>query len=75
MFRFHNIVGEASGNPFFRILSSALHESLAVSMCTGFGRRNPVEEIEQMVDTHRRVARAIIAGDRGGAKAHMTTHR
>jgi DNA-binding FadR family transcriptional regulator len=37
--RFHSIIGEASGNPFFMILASALRESLAVSMRTGFNRR------------------------------------
>jgi len=72
--RFHSIVGEASGNPFFIILASALRESLAVSMRTGFNRRTSAEEIEAMVDTHRRLGDAIIAGDAGRAKKHMTTH-
>jgi GntR family transcriptional repressor for pyruvate dehydrogenase complex len=72
--RFHSIVGEASSNPFFVILSSALRESLAVSIRTGFNRRTSAEEIEAMVDTHRRVARSIIAGDASGARKHMTTH-
>jgi DNA-binding FadR family transcriptional regulator len=72
--RFHSIIGEASGNPFFMILASALRESLAVSMRTGFNRRTSAEEIDQLVDTHRRIAHSIINGDAAGAKRHMTTH-
>jgi len=72
--RFHSIIGEASGNPFFMILASALRESLAVSMRTGFNRRTSAEEIDQLVDTHRRIANSIIKGDAAGAKRHMTTH-
>jgi DNA-binding FadR family transcriptional regulator len=72
--RFHSIVGDASGNPFFIILASALRESMAVSMRTGFNRRTSAEEIEAMVDTHRRLGDAIIAGDAGRARKHMTTH-
>jgi DNA-binding FadR family transcriptional regulator len=72
--RFHSIIGEASGNPFFMILASALRESLAVSMRTGFNRRTSAAEIDQLVDTHRRIAHSIIAGDATGANKHMTTH-
>jgi DNA-binding FadR family transcriptional regulator len=72
--RFHGIIGDASGNPFFRILSSALRASLAVSMRTGFDQRKSGEEIEQMVATHRRVAQSIIAGDRADARKFMTLH-
>lgn len=72
--RFHSIIGDASGNPFFRILSAALRESLAMSMRTGFDQRRSPREIDQMVATHRRVAKAIITGDRAGAKKHMIKH-
>lgn len=72
--RFHSIIGEASGNPFFMILASALRESLAVSMRTGFNRRTSAAEIDQLVETHRRIAHSIIAGDATGANKHMTTH-
>jgi DNA-binding FadR family transcriptional regulator len=72
--RFHSIIGDASGNPFFQILASALRESLAVSMRAGFDQRKSVEEIAAMVDTHRRVALSIISGDGAGARKYMTKH-
>lgn len=72
--RFHVIIGEASANPFFGLLSAALRQALEVSIRTGLDRRTSWGEIDQMVETHKLVARAIIARDPVATRKHMTTH-
>ncbi len=72
--RFHVIIGEASANPFFGLLSAALRQALEVSIRTGLDRRTSWGEIDQMVETHKLVAKAIIERDAKAARKHMTTH-
>lgn len=72
--RFHIIIGEASANPFFGLLSAALRQALEVSIRTGLDRRISWGEIDQMVETHKLVAKAIIDRDPKAARKHMTTH-
>jgi GntR family transcriptional repressor for pyruvate dehydrogenase complex len=72
--RFHLIIGEASANPFFGLLSAALRQALEVSIRTGLDRRTSWGEIDQMVETHKLVARAIIARNSREARKQMITH-
>lgn len=72
--RFHFIIGEASANPLFGLLSGALREVLETSIRAGFASRTRQVEINQMVETHKLVARAIIAGDDKMARKYMRTH-
>lgn len=72
--RFHFIIGEASGNPFFGLLSNALRESLEASIRIGFASRTKQGELDDMVTTHKRLAQAIIAGDADKARHYMAIH-
>jgi GntR family transcriptional repressor for pyruvate dehydrogenase complex len=72
--RFHIIIGEASANPFFGLLSAALREALEVSIRTGLDRRTSWSEIDQLVETHKLVARAIIDGDPIESRKQMIAH-
>jgi len=72
--RFHMIIGEASANPFFALLSAALREALEVSIRIGLDRRTSWSEIDQLVETHKLVARAIIAGDPVESRRQMIAH-
>jgi GntR family transcriptional repressor for pyruvate dehydrogenase complex len=72
--QFHVIVAEASGNPFFRLLASALLQSMEVSIRVGLNRRTMPEQIDQMMETHKRLAQAIVAGDPKKARREMIVH-
>ena len=72
--RFHMIIGEASANPFFSLLSGALRQALEVSIRTGLESRIARGEIDQMVETHKRIAAAIIGGKPEAARKHMRVH-
>jgi GntR family transcriptional repressor for pyruvate dehydrogenase complex len=72
--QFHVIIAEASGNPFFRLLSCALLQSMEVSIRVGLNRRTMPEQIDQMMETHKRLAQAIVAGDPENAGREMIVH-
>jgi len=72
--RFHVIVGEASANPFFSLFSGALRQALEVSIRSGLEKRIARGEIDQMVETHKRIAAAIIGGKPEAARKHMRVH-
>jgi GntR family transcriptional repressor for pyruvate dehydrogenase complex len=72
--QFHVIIAEASGNPFFRLLSCALLQSMEVSIRVGLNRRTTPEQIDQMMETHKRLAQAIVVGDPRSARREMVVH-
>jgi GntR family transcriptional repressor for pyruvate dehydrogenase complex len=72
--QFHVIIAEASGNPFFRLLSAALLQAMEVSIRVGLGSRKLSQEIDQMMETHKRLAQAIVAGDPESAHREMVIH-
>jgi GntR family transcriptional repressor for pyruvate dehydrogenase complex len=72
--RFHMIIGEASANPLFGILSAALRETLEVSVRTGLCRRKSQGAIDEMVGTYKLVARAIISRDPTEARKQIIIH-
>jgi DNA-binding FadR family transcriptional regulator len=57
--RFHQILGRATGNPLFELLSSALFESLGQTIRAGFDRRSSKVERRRVAQIHLGIADAI----------------
>ncbi len=57
--RFHQILGRATGNPLFELLSSALFESLAQTIRAGFDSRSTLAERRRVAQIHLGIADAI----------------
>lgn len=72
--RFHEILGQATGNPLFQLLSSALFESLALTVRVGFDSRSTVAERDRVAQVHIAVADAIAARNPAKARRFMTQH-
>jgi GntR family transcriptional repressor for pyruvate dehydrogenase complex len=65
--RFHEVLGRATGNPLFALLSSALRESLDVTIRAGFDSRRTKAEHDRVAQIHTDIADAI--ADRRASKA------
>lgn len=72
--RFHDVIGNATGNPLFEIVGRALRGFYESSMRTGPRSRSSVAQIEKMVETHENIADAIEAQQVSRAGAMMTLH-
>jgi GntR family transcriptional repressor for pyruvate dehydrogenase complex len=72
--RFHQLIGNATGNPLFEIFSRALRGSYESSIRTGLHSRTTVAQIEKIVDTHEAIADAIEAQQPSRARKMMTLH-
>lgn len=57
--RFHQILGRATGNPLFELLSSALFESLGQTIRAGFDSRSSKAERRRVAQIHLGIADAI----------------
>jgi DNA-binding FadR family transcriptional regulator len=57
--RFHQILGRATGNPLFELLSSALFESLGQTIRAGFDSRSTQAERRRVAQIHLGIADAI----------------
>lgn len=68
--RFHEILGRATGNPLFALLSSALRASLDVTIRAGFDSRRTNAELERVAQIHTDIAEAV--ADRSAARARRT---
>jgi DNA-binding FadR family transcriptional regulator len=77
--RFHQVLGRATGNPLFELLSSALFESLGQSVRAGFDSRSSRAERARVAGIHIRIADAIdkrqIANARRMTKLHFDEAR
>ena len=69
--RFHQVLGRATGNPLFELLSSALFESLGQSVRAGFDSRSSRAERRRVAGIHLGIADAI--GRRQVARARQMT--
>jgi DNA-binding FadR family transcriptional regulator len=69
--RFHQILGRATGNPLFELLSSALFESLAQTIRAGFDSRSTLAERRRVAQIHLGIADAI--AKRNPAQARKMT--
>jgi GntR family transcriptional regulator, transcriptional repressor for pyruvate dehydrogenase complex len=72
--RFHEIIGRATGNPLFRLLSGALRESLSVTIRAGFDSRHTRAEIDRVAQIHAGLADAIAVRDAARARDLMILH-
>src|SRR5437879_4242845 len=59
--RFHQLIGNATGNALFEIFSLALRGSLESSIRIGLRSRSTMAQIEKVVDTHQAIVEAIEA--------------
>jgi GntR family transcriptional regulator, transcriptional repressor for pyruvate dehydrogenase complex len=72
--RFHQVLGRATGNPLFELLSTALFESLATTVRRGFDGRRSLKEQIHVADLHGKIAEAIGRRQAVGARRFMAQH-
>jgi GntR family transcriptional repressor for pyruvate dehydrogenase complex len=72
--RFHQLIGNATGNALFEIFSRALRGSLETSIRTGLRSRSTMAQIEKIVDTHQSIVDAIEAQQPAKARKLMGLH-
>jgi GntR family transcriptional repressor for pyruvate dehydrogenase complex len=72
--RFHQVIGNATGNPLFEIFSRALRGSYESSIRTGLHSRTTLAQINQIVDTHEAIVDAIEAQRPSQAHKLMALH-
>jgi len=72
--RFHQVIGNATGNVLFEIFGRALRGSYESSIRTGLRSRSTLAQIEKVVDTHHAIAEAIEAQQPSRARKMMALH-
>ena len=72
--RFHEIVGKATGNRLFEIISSALRGALETSIRAGMRSRTTQSQIVRIVETHEAIVDAIEASQATRARNVMAVH-
>ena len=72
--RFHEILGRATGNPLFALLSSALRASLDVTIRAGFDSRRSKAELDRVAQIHIDIADAVRARSVAKARRAMRVH-
>jgi GntR family transcriptional repressor for pyruvate dehydrogenase complex len=72
--RFHQILGRATGNPLFELLSSALFESLGQTIRAGFDSRSSKTERRRVAQLHFGIADAIGTRNPVQARRLITLH-
>src|SRR5262245_18645597 len=72
--RFHQLLGNATGNYLFEIFGRALRTPLESSIRTGLRSRESLAQIEKIVDTHRAISEAIEAQQPARARKIMERH-
>lgn len=72
--RFHETIGQATGNPLFGLIASALRGALKTTIRLGLRNWLVQSELDQVVVTHQRIADAIADGDSVQAREYMVIH-
>jgi len=72
--RFHQLLGNATGNYLFEIFGRALRTPLESSIRTGLRSRQTLAQIEKVVDTHEAILDAIEAQQPARARQIMEYH-
>lgn len=72
--RFHETIGQATGNPLFGLIGSALRGALKTTIQVGLRNRVVQSELDQVAVTHQRIADAISDGDAVQAREYMVIH-
>jgi DNA-binding FadR family transcriptional regulator len=72
--RFHQLIGNATGNALFEIFSRALRGALESSIRIGLRSRSTLAQIVKVVDTHQAIVDAIEAQQPSQARNLMALH-
>jgi DNA-binding FadR family transcriptional regulator len=72
--RFHEVLGRATGNPLFELLSSALRAALDVTIRAGFDSRRTKVALDRVAQIHINIAEAIATGSAPTARRLMIVH-
>jgi GntR family transcriptional regulator, transcriptional repressor for pyruvate dehydrogenase complex len=72
--RFHQVIGSATGNPFFELMGGALRGVLKASIRDGLRTWVVGSELDQVAVTHQRIVEAISEGDAVQAREYMVIH-
>ena len=73
-FRFHDIIGHATGNPLFDLLGAAIRESFDQAIRAGFHSHRTPEELTALVDLHEAIVEAIAKRRPAAASRLMRQH-
>ena len=71
---FHAVIGNATANPLFSLIASALREAMEASIRAGLQSRTTQAQLVQVVDSHQDIVDAIEARDPARAAASMAHH-
>jgi DNA-binding FadR family transcriptional regulator len=72
--RFHEIIGRATGNPLFALVSSALREAMGTSIRASLAGRKSRAELNNAIETHAKIVDAIEARSSRDARRLMVRH-
>jgi DNA-binding FadR family transcriptional regulator len=72
--RFHEVIGRATGNPLFHILTTAIRESLDGTIRAGLHSQRTSPDLARVVDIHEAIADAVAARRRTKAQRLMEQH-
>ena len=72
--QFHEIIGNATANPLFGLIASALREAMEASIRAGLESRTTQAQLVQVVESHQAIVDAIEARDPARAAASMASH-
>ena len=72
--RFHELIGKATGNRLFEIISSALRGALEASIRAGMRSQTTHSQIVRIVETHEAIVDAIEASQATRARNVMAVH-
>jgi len=72
--RFHEIIGGATGNPLFQLLTRTLRECMETSIRAGLESRTTRSQLTRIVETHSAIADAIESRQTARAGYLMKVH-
>jgi GntR family transcriptional repressor for pyruvate dehydrogenase complex len=72
--RFHEVIGQATGNPLFALMTSALREAMGASIRAGLAARTPRPDFGLTVKTHAQIVEALDRRRPRDARRLVTRH-
>jgi DNA-binding FadR family transcriptional regulator len=73
-YRFHQVIGSATGNPLFELIGGALRGALKATIRAGLRNLVVQSELAHVALNHQRIAEAIAERDGAQAREYMVVH-
>jgi DNA-binding FadR family transcriptional regulator len=71
---FHEVLGRATGNPLFGLVSSALREAMGASIRASLAGRRSRAELSRVIETHSKIVAALERRKPREARQYMSQH-